>query len=173
MWVRTRRSARDARSIAPRSSTRSCSLAVRSATSTCAWSHRCWDATSRSPAMTASRARTGSWSETTLRSLSSKWLLAPEHRDRIAVEVGDRDVALGLVQALGVALPGPSVKPGDLVAELASLVLEGVQQLTGDTAAARGGDHVHLLDLADPVIEALHAPAADRLAVDPAHQEGA
>ena len=41
--------------------------------------------------------------------LFSNRLLAPEDGDRIAVEVVDRDVALGLIQALSVALSGPGV----------------------------------------------------------------
>src|SRR4051794_15828628 len=71
MWARTPRSARAARSSAPRSSTRSCSRAAASAAWTGAWSPRCSGATSRSAAATASRARSGSWWATTPRSGSS------------------------------------------------------------------------------------------------------
>ena len=59
---------------------------------------------------------------------SAQPLLAEEARDRVAVEVGDRDVAVGLVQMLGAGLAGAGVQTRDPVAELASGLLERAQQ---------------------------------------------
>src|SRR5262249_6657704 len=91
---------------------------------------------------------------------SSELLLAEEAGDRVGVEVLDRPVAGAPVPGLGHWLARAGVQARDHVAHGARVVLQRSEQLPAGTGPARLGPHVHALELARAVGQALDTSAA-------------
>ncbi|QEC48672.1 HAD family hydrolase [Baekduia soli] len=97
----------------------------------------------------------------------------PEAGERVGVEVLDAAVARPLVHRLGAGLLGPRVQARDPVAHRPRPVLQRLEQDPSQTAPARVGDHVHALDLAGLVVQALEPSARDGHTVVEDHHERA